>query len=299
MVSTINATSASGVVTTADNSTTLALQTNGTNALYIDTSGKVGIGTTSPAYTLDVAPSGTSAQSARLRNGSSITDDNVQLRFWGKGTGSDIWAIGNNCATGGNGANFDFYDLLANANRMRIDSSGNIMVNTMTNWSSGKFVVSANSATNNAMVCQDTSTTYGAGVYFATYVNSTGALAGYVAHTGATTVNFGSVSDYRLKEDVAPITNSLDKICQLKPVSYNWKEDKSYGEGFIAHELQEVIPLAVDGIKDALDKDGNIKPQGVDQSKIVVHLVAAIQELKATVDAQATEIAALRAKVGA
>jgi hypothetical protein len=171
-----------------------------------------------------------------------------------------------------------------------------VFVNTTTSVSAGKFIVAANSTTTNAIVIQDTSTAYGAGVFFQTFVNSTGNLAGYVAHTGATTVNFGSVSDYRLKENVAPVTNSLAKICQLNPVSYKWKEDGSFGEGFIAHELQEIIPLAVDGVKDEVDTDNNIKPQGVDPSKVVVHLVAAIQEQQAIITALTARITVLENK---
>ena len=81
------------------------------------------------------------------------------------------------------------------------------------------------------------------------------------------------------------MTNGLETVSALKPVSYKWKADSSIGEGFIAHELQNVVPLAVIGKKDAVDKDGNIDAQCVDYSKLVVHLVAAIQELSAKVEA--------------
>jgi hypothetical protein len=95
-----------------------------------------------------------------------------------------------------------------------------------------------------------------------------------------------------LKENITLMTAGLEKISALKPVIYDWISDKTKGEGFIAHELQAVIPLAVTGEKDAVNEDGSIKPQGVDYSKIVVHLVAAIKELSA-------EVEALKAKVGA
>ena len=74
------------------------------------------------------------------------------------------------------------------------------------------------------------------------------------------------------------MTVGLATISALKPVTYDWVGTNENGEGFIAHELQEVIPLAVTGEKDAVNEDGTIKPQGVDYSKIVVHLVAACQE---------------------
>jgi hypothetical protein len=134
---------------------------------------------------------------------------------------------------------------------------------------------------------------------------------------------FNSTSDYRLKENVAPLTGALDRVSQLKPVTYKWKLDGSAGEGFIAHELQAVVPEAVTGEKDAMrteqyeispaipaayDEEGNeLTPavkavigehevpayQGIDTSFLVATLTAAIQELKATVDAQAARIAAL------
>ena len=108
------------------------------------------------------------------------------------------------------------------------------------------------------------------------------------------TTSYNGVSDYRLKEDVQPMVDGLAKINQLNPVTFKWKSDGSDGEGFIAHELAEIIPLAVTGEKDAVNEDGSIKPQGVDYSKIVVHLVAAIKELSAKVaalEANATKVA--------
>ena len=114
-----------------------------------------------------------------------------------------------------------------------------------------------------------------------------------------TATSFNTSSDYRLKENVTPMTTGLQKINALKPVYYDWISTKEQGEGFLAHELQAVIPLSVSGAKDAVDADGKPVYQGVDYSKIVVHLVAAIQELSTKVDSQAAAIAALKAKVGA
>lgn len=103
---------------------------------------------------------------------------------------------------------------------------------------------------------------------------------GSINTSGSNTI-YATSSDYRLKENVKPMTNGLETISSLNPVIYNWIVDKTVGEGFIAHELQSVIPHAVSGEKDAVNEDGSIKPQGVDYSMIVVHLVAAIQELEA------------------
>ena len=94
------------------------------------------------------------------------------------------------------------------------------------------------------------------------------------------------------------MVGALDKVAQLKPCTYTWKTDGTEGQGFIAHELQEVVPDCVGGVKDGVDEEGNPVYQGVDTSFLVATLTAAIQELKAIVDTQATEIAALKAKVG-
>ena len=90
------------------------------------------------------------------------------------------------------------------------------------------------------------------------------------------------------------MTGALAAVSQLKPCTYSWKADGSAGQGFIAHELQAVVPDCVHGEKDAVDAEGNPVYQGIDTSFLVATLTAAIQELKAIVDAQAVEIAALK-----
>jgi hypothetical protein len=76
-------------------------------------------------------------------------------------------------------------------------------------------------------------------------------------------------------------------------ITDKWKVDGSDGQGFIAHELQEVIPDCVTGEKDAVDADGNPVYQGIDTSFLTATLTSAIQELKAIVDAQAERISVL------
>jgi len=122
---------------------------------------------------------------------------------------------------------------------------------------------------------------YSSGIYVKFYVNSS--QVGKI-ETGGSTTSYVTTSDYRLKENVVPMTGALDKVALLKPVTYKWKTTGDSGQGFIAHELAEVCPDAVSGEKDALDKDGKIQPQGIDTSFLVATLVAAIQELKAEVD---------------
>jgi hypothetical protein len=113
------------------------------------------------------------------------------------------------------------------------------------------------------------------------YRNST--TAGYITTSG-NTVSYATSSDYRLKENIAPMTGALATVSALKPVTYKWKVDGSSGQGFIAHELQAVVPECVTGEKDAVDEEGKPIYQGIDTSFLVATLTAAIQELKAEVD---------------
>ena len=175
---------------------------------------------------------------------------------------------------------------------MRITSSGQLLVGTTTAPSSGGFGVLITGAQGDNFWesrCNVT-TNYG----HMTYYNPNG-FRGEIATNGNNLV-FTNLSDYRLKENIAPMTGALAKVAQLKPVTYTWKADGSAGQGFIAHELQAVVPDAVTGEKDAVDEEGNPKYQGVDTSFLVATLTAAIQELNAKIEAQAAEIALLKSK---
>jgi hypothetical protein len=97
--------------------------------------------------------------------------------------------------------------------------------------------------------------------------------------TTATATLYNTTSDSRLKESIVPLTNALDCIRSLNPISHKWKIDGSQGYGFAADELQKIRPECVTGEPDALNEDGTIKPQQVDYSKLVPWLVAAIKEL--------------------
>lgn len=111
-----------------------------------------------------------------------------------------------------------------------------------------------------------------------------------------TQVSYLTTSDYRLKENVVPLKDGLSRLMQLKPVQYNWKENKAVDEGFLAHELQSVFPYAVSGKKDEVDDKGNIKTQAVDYGRITPLLVKAIQELQTTVEELKAKIKVLEEK---
>jgi len=102
--------------------------------------------------------------------------------------------------------------------------------------------------------------------------------------TTTNTTTYTTSSDYRLKENIIPISDSISRINQLKPSRFNFiQEPNKIVDGFIAHEVQEIVPEAIVGEKDEVDKDGNPVHQGIDQAKLVPLLVAAIQELEARV----------------
>jgi hypothetical protein len=115
------------------------------------------------------------------------------------------------------------------------------------------------------------------------WLNSAGTFVASVSVSGANIV-YGTSSDYRLKQDVAPMTSALEKNDLLNPVTFTWKQDKKQGQGFIAHELQELFPEAVVGQKDGLDEEGKPKYQNVDTSFLIAHLVACIKELKSEIN---------------
>jgi hypothetical protein len=131
-------------------------------------------------------------------------------------------------------------------------------------------------------------------------VFATGTFAGtqYAAITGTgTTVSYGTGSDYRLKANVQPLVNSTVKVKALKPCSYTWiKAPDTQNQGFLAHELAEVVPQAVVGEKDAVNADGSIKIQQVDLSYVVPLLTAALQEAIVKIEALEVRITALESQ---
>lgn len=121
--------------------------------------------------------------------------------------------------------------------------------------------------------------------------NGTGVV-GTISHNGSTT-SYNTSSDYRLKENVVDLTGAIDRVKQLKPSQFNFIADPDRTvDGFLAHEAAEVVPEAVTGEKDAVDADGNPEYQGIDQSKLVPLLTAALKDA-------ITEIESLKARVTA
>jgi hypothetical protein len=162
------------------------------------------------------------------------------------------------------------------AEAVRINSSGNLLLGCTTQAAAARSTVQT--ATDNSR--------------FMGFQSAAGAEIGYIFNN-TTATQYVTSSDYRLKENIAPMIGALAKVAALKPVTYKWKSDGSDGQGFIAHELQEVVPDCVTGDKDAVDADGKPQHQGVDTSFLVATLVASIQEQQAIIESLATRIAAL------
>jgi hypothetical protein len=277
------------------------------NLLFVDAStDRVGIGTSSPTTKLHV--SGGQFFASGENRGISLGEPNCSI-------------LGSSATT--NSANIDFY--VANAPRVRMDTSGNLLVGTTSQINAGRLCIDFAQSTHQAIAMRNNSAANSGN--YVIFMNSADAQAGLISQSGATTVNYGTSSDYRLKENVVPMTGALEKVLELNPVTYTWKVDGSAGEGFIAHELQAVCPDAVVGEKDATeirqvqvssavpatyDEEGNeLTPaveavheerevpviQSVDTSFLVATLTAAIQELSAKNDALEARIAALETGV--
>jgi hypothetical protein len=335
MPSIINATTSTGLVSSADNSGSLQLATNnGTTAVTIDTSQNVGVGTASPTQKLQVVGRiysyATSAGQNLMDIGASRSTDYVQIRGLGSPLASNgytvfgIQALSNLTGTNnviGNaewaheGTGTDdksFYTISTNSGsstseRMRITSAGQALFGATSLLGSRNSQVGINiNGKDDALFIQN----YGSGIGWGitmrpsssssggngdcfNFTNTSFTTVGTIATSSSATA-YNTSSDYRLKENIAPMVGALNIVSQLKPCTYTWKADGKDGQGFIAHELQAVIPEAVTGEKDAIDKDGNIKPQGVDASFLVATLTAAIQELKAELDTVKAELNTLK-----
>ena len=301
MAATINASTSSGIVQTADTSGVLQLQSSSIAALTIDTSQNVGIGTTSPAVKLQV--NGAAVVGSTTGGGIGVAADTTTFTPSGSSKTIPNYGFGDN--TGGIVASAGYYGLTyytGQTERMRIDSSGNVLVGTTTY---------SFSSTNYGIALQPNGETFWIantpGNLIAFNRNNDGNMfkffrsGGQVGAVSVTSTNttYGTSSDYRLKENIVPMTGALDKVAQLNPVTYNWKIDGSDGQGFIAHELQAVLPDAVVGEKDAVDDEGKAKYQNIDTSFLVATLTAAIQELAKASSEQQTIINDLKSRIEA
>ena len=129
--------------------------------------------------------------------------------------------------------------------------------------------------------------------HFMSNSGSTRSLQSYIKVDG----EYYDVSDYRLKENVLSLTNGIETVKKLNPVSFDWKNTGNSSDGFLAHELQLAIPKAVDGDKDQMKSDG-VTPyyQFVSKEAIIPHLTAALKEAISKIETLEAKVAALESK---
>jgi hypothetical protein len=322
---------------------TIAFAEGGAEAMRITSAGDVGIGTNNPQYPLTLVNSTANKEILFVKGSNTNTGTGL--------AGEGPIAIQNTNNTVGNMAAISNFDSNGNIN-VQINfintdqaAGGAVGFTTRTNGGASygeRMRVTENGGTRfqcQSFAAQPSSTNagveinntnsgsrffgFGTGTETQIEFGNTNGTRGSIQTTSGGT-SYNTTSDYRLKENVASMTGALAKVQQLKPCTYKWKLDGSDGQGFIAHELQEVIPDCVTGEKDGTEDIGTItdanggivstnvkephsigegltwtktgseiKYQMVDTSFLVATLTAAIQELKATVDAQAARIAAL------
>jgi hypothetical protein len=121
-----------------------------------------------------------------------------------------------------------------------------------------------------------------------------GSTIGSITNSGGTATAYNTSSDYRLKENVNPVSDGITRLQQLKPSRFNFISDPdTVIDGFLAHEVQAVVPECVTGEKDAVDDEGNPVYQGIDQSKLVPLLTAALQEAIGEIESLKARVVAL------
>lgn len=172
---------------------------------------------------------------------------------------------------------------------MILDINGRLGIGDMV--PSFKLEVASNAGTDGTVCGLKDIGNHGSNRDYIRFFNSSSAIAGRIEHTSSTGVTYVTSSDYRMKENIRPLENGLSRVQQLKPVKFDWIENKESCEGFIAHEVDEVFTEAVAGKKDAEEM------QGVDYGRITPLLVKAIQEQQAQIDIQNTLITNLTARI--
>jgi len=278
---------APAITTTGDTNTgiffpaadTIGFSEGGAECARFDSSGNFGLGVT-PAAKLDVLGDiFARASTLRFKDSGNTTQ---YAALYGDATTFNINAGVNNLLL-----------FSAGTERARIDSSGSLCVGGSGNFGARVNITFDPASTNGLLFAVSSGTFTNKYIYFQ---NSSGSQIGSVSSNNSS-VTYNTTSDYRIKTNIQPISGALAKVTQLNPVTYDWKPEFAEGnsQGFIAHELAEVVPDCVTGQKDAVDADGNPQYQGIDTSFLVATLTAAIQEQQALITALTTRITALEA----
>jgi hypothetical protein len=173
--------------------------------------------------------------------------------------------------------------------RMRITSAGAVHLGNEAATNGGDFFTTAyakfrtSTATSTASVAAESTTTSTNNRFHFSFSNPNGVIG--TISTGGSATAYNTSSDYRLKENVVDLDGAIDRLKLLPVHRFNFIADPdTVVDGFIAHEAAEVVPECVTGTKDEVDEDGNPQYQGIDQSKIVPLLTAALQEAIAKIE---------------
>jgi hypothetical protein len=228
------------------------------NLLLQPNGGNVGIGTTSPSRKFQV----TNAAQGDIALFTNTTDADLIINLT---SGVTLLSPTTGVLALGTGS----------SERMRIESSGTVLIGKTSTSNAPAGIMLYKDASYGGLIKLTRQVNTGATQYSLIFFNSGGGAVGSISTTEASTA-YNTSSDYRLKEDLKDF-NGLDMVSNISVYDYKWKAEDSRSYGVMAHELQEVIPNAVSGEKDAKEM------QGVDYSKIVPVLIKAIQELTAKV----------------
>jgi hypothetical protein len=209
------------------------------------------------------------------------------------------------------GAFFPTADTIAftegGAESMRINSSGNLIMTSRSSADKGQLQVgitgSTGAANGAAIFIGSSSTAYPIGVKgistnqgFIAFFDTDDNIVGNITKGGSSTA-YNTSSDYRLKENVVYNLNGIERIKLLKPARFNFKtEPNKTIDGFLAHEVSDIVPEAIHGTKDQIDSKGKPVHQGIDQSKLVPLLTGALQEAIAKIESLEARLTALESK---
>ena len=178
----------------------------------------------------------------------------------------------------------------AGSERMRIAGNGQVTIAT-TAWRNDFYLGMPITTSISGIATQNAASS--GTHYAAAFYNSSNSTIGTITTTNTATA-YNTSSDYRLKENVVEMTGALDRVNQLQPKRFNFIADADTTvDGFLAHEVSDIVPEAIHGEKDAVDDKGNPEYQGIDQSKLVPLLTKAIQEQQTIIDDLKTRIEAL------